>query len=86
MNVHRLYPLAGIDFTSRPTGAKPITVALGHLAHGAVRLDRVETHTDFDGFARWLQTPGPWLGVFDLPFGLPRELVVALGWPLQWAH
>ena len=85
MNVHRLYPLAGIDFTSRPTRAKPIAVALGHLARGAVRLDRVETHTDFDSFARWLQTPGPWLGVFDLPFGLPRELVTTLGWPLQWA-
>jgi hypothetical protein len=77
--------LAGIDFTSRPTRAKPITVALGHLAHGAVRLDRIENHADFDSFARWLRTPGPWLGVFDLPFGLPRELVTTLGWPLQWA-
>ena len=85
MNVHRLYPLAGIDFTSRPTAAKPIVVALGHLAHGAVRLDRIERHADFTGFAHWLRTPGPWLGVFDLPFGLPRELVTTLGWPLQWA-
>ena len=77
--------LAGVDFTSRPTRRKPVTVALGRLAHGAVRLERIETHAEFDGFARWLQTPGPWLGVFDLPFGLPRELVLALGWPLQWA-
>ena len=77
-------PLAGIDFTSRPTRKKPITVALGHLAHGAVRLDRIESHTDFTGFAAWLQRPGPWLGVFDLPFGLPRELVRALGWPTEW--
>ena len=88
MNVQRLYPLAGIDFTSRPTRAKPITVALGHLdphQHGAVRLGRIEAHAGFDGFAKWLGTPGPWLGVFDLPFGLPRELVTTLGWPLQWA-
>lgn len=77
--------LAGIDFTSRPTQRKPITVALGHLAHGAVRLERIEAFADFDGFAQWLRTPGPWLGVFDLPFGLPRELVLALGWPTQWA-
>ena len=87
MTVHRLYPLAGIDFTSRPTRRKPITVALGHLAdgaHGAVRLDRIEPHADFDGLVQWLRTPGPWLGVFDLPFGLPRELVTTLGWPLQW--
>ena len=25
-----------------------------------------------------------WLGAFDLPFGLPRELVQALGWPQEW--
>jgi hypothetical protein len=25
------------------------------------------------------------VGGFDVPFGLPRELVVHLGWPLQWA-
>lgn len=88
MNVHRLYPLAGIDFTSRPTRRKPITVALGHLdgrQPGTVRLDRIESHPDFASFAQWLRTPGPWLGVFDLPFGLPRELVVALGWPMAWA-
>ena len=76
--------LAGIDFTSRPTPRKPITVALGHLQRGVLRLERIEAHTGFDSFARWLHTPGPWLGVFDLPFGLPRELVLALGWPTDW--
>ena len=76
--------LAGIDFTSRPTPRKPITVALGHLQRGVLRLDRIEAHAGFDSFARWLRTPGPWLGVFDLPFGLPRELVLALGWPTDW--
>jgi len=88
MTPHRLYPLAGVDFTSRPTRRKPITVALGHLdaqRSGAVRLARIESHADFDSFARWLHTPGPWLGVFDLPFGLPRELVATLGWPMDWA-
>jgi Protein of unknown function (DUF429) len=76
--------LAGIDFTSRPRRGKPITVALGHLAHGVVRLERIEAHADFEAFTRWLHTPGPWLAVFDLPFGLPRELVLALGWPTHW--
>jgi hypothetical protein len=85
MDAHRLYPLAGIDFTSRPTPAKPIVVALGHLTNGVVRLGRIERHADFAGFSDWLRTPGPWLGVFDLPFGLPRELVESLGWPMQWA-
>jgi hypothetical protein len=77
--------LAGIDFTSRPTNRKPITVAIGRLRHGAVWLDRIAAHTSFEAFAEWLRTPGPWLGVFDLPFGLPRELVLALAWPTEWA-
>ena len=81
----RSFPLlAGIDFTSRPTRRKPITVALGGLRDGVVRLDRIDSHADFDSFARWLRTPGPWLGVFDLPFGLPRELIDTLGWPTAW--
>jgi hypothetical protein len=81
---HTDWPLAGIDFTSRPTRRKPITVARGHVAHGVVRLERIETHEHFEGFAAWLRTPGPWLAAFDFPFGLPRELVQALGWPLDW--
>ena len=76
--------LAGIDFTSRPTRRKPITVALGRMSRGVVRLDRIDTHADFDSFAEWLESPGSWLGVFDLPFGLPRELVLALRWPTEW--
>ena len=76
--------LAGVDFTSRPTRHKPITVALGLLERGALRLHRLNEHIGFDSFAAWLQTPGPWVGAFDLPFGLPRELVTTLGWPTQW--
>ena len=76
--------IAGIDFTSRPTPRKPITVALGHVQQGVARLMRVDSHVAFDGFAAWLRTPGPWLAVFDLPFGLPRELVRSLGWPTEW--
>ena len=79
-----LVQLAGIDFTSRPTKRKPITVALGQLDRGALRLTRLDEHTTFDSFAAWLQSPGPWTGAFDLPFGLPRELVQTLGWPSEW--
>ena len=77
-------PIAGIDFTSRPTRRKPITVALGERSGAVVKLVRVEEHAQFDSFATWLRTPGPWLGAFDFPFGLPRELVVTLGWPTAW--
>jgi hypothetical protein len=78
--------LAGIDFTSAPSRRKPITVALGRrdANDDAVVLERIAAHADFAGFAAWLHTPGPWLGVFDLPFGLPRELVTTLGWPSEW--
>jgi len=81
---HTAWPLAGVDFTSRPTRRKPITVARGQLAHAVVRLERIETHEHFEGFAAWLRMPGPWLAAFDFPFGLPRELVQALGWPQAW--
>lgn len=76
--------VTGIDFTSRPTRRKPITVALGQVAHGSVRLTRVDTHDDFESFAAWLRAPGEWVGAFDFPFGLPRELVETLGWPTEW--
>jgi hypothetical protein len=79
-----LHAVAGVDFTSRPTTRKPITVALGRLDARAVRLERVHAHADFEGFAAWLRTPGPWVAAIDMPFGLPRELVAALGWPTDW--
>ncbi|RZU02308.1 DUF429 domain-containing protein [Rivibacter subsaxonicus] len=77
--------LFGVDFTSAPRRAKPITVARGRLdAGGRVHLHDVEALPDFAAFEQMLAAPGPWLGVFDLPFGLPRELVLALGWPQTW--
>lgn len=33
-----------------------------------------------------LATPGPWIGGFDFPFGLPRELIRLLGWPTSWTQ
>ena len=77
-------PLAGIDFTSHPSRRKPITVAHGRSSEGEVRIDRIDEHADFESFASWLRDPGPRLAAFDFPFGLPRELVESLGWPVQW--
>jgi hypothetical protein len=37
-----------------------------------------------EAFERFLRMPGPWIAGFDFPFGLPRELVEALAWPLDW--
>ncbi|MEO7336156.1 MAG: DUF429 domain-containing protein [Caldimonas sp.] len=76
--------VAGIDFTSRPTRRKPVTVALGRREADVVVLDRIELHPGYDTLVRWLGTPGPWVAAFDFPFGLPRELVETLGWPAEW--
>jgi len=76
--------LVGCDFSSTPTLRKPIVLALGREARGRVVLDRIERIATIEAFAAWLAQPGDWVGGFDFPFGLPRELVEQLGWPLQW--
>lgn len=76
--------LVGCDFTSRPTRKKPIVLALGSLRDDRVLLSKLERLESLEAFAQWLQQPQAWIGAFDLPFGLPRELVATLGWPLQW--
>ena len=77
--------LLGIDVTSTPRRAKPITVACGHLDGARVVLDCFERCADWPSFEALLARPGPWLGAFDFPFGLPRAAVVDLGWPQTWA-
>ncbi len=47
-------------------------------------LSHLQRFEALDGFGRWLAQPGPWVGGFDFPFGLPRELVEHLGWPRDW--
>src|SRR5690606_26600526 len=46
--------------------------------------EAIETFESLDAWGERLRTPGPWVGGFDLPFGLPRELVMSLGWPTDW--
>ena len=74
----------GVDFTSAPRSRKPITVARGRLVAGAYALERIDPVADWSGFDRLLREPGPWIGGFDFPFGLPREAVTDLGWPGDW--
>ena len=76
--------LLGVDFTSAPTRRKPITIAHGSRHGTLLRLGGIEAAASFEAFDVVLARPGPWLGAFDLPFGLPRELVESLGWPSDW--
>jgi hypothetical protein len=74
----------GVDFTSRPRPDKAISCAHAKLSDRRLYIERVETFHDFGGFEDLLRRPGPWVGGFDFPFSLPRELVEQLGWPLEW--
>lgn len=73
----------GCDFSSAPSRRKPIVVAHGRLVSGRVALGHIDTFDSLDTWAAWLAQPGDWVGGFDLPFGLPRELVEHLGWPTE---
>ncbi|MEH6461438.1 DUF429 domain-containing protein [Chitinimonas sp. JJ19] len=76
--------LLGIDFTSRPTRRKPITVALGQCDGAVLTLTAIQRLPDFTAFEALLAQAGPWLAACDFPFSLPRALVAHQGWPTDW--
>lgn len=76
--------LLGCDFSSSPTRRKPIVLALGQRQGARVQLTALERFDTLAAFGQWLALPGDWIGGFDMPFGLPRELVQTLGWPTEW--
>jgi hypothetical protein len=74
----------GLDFTSAPRQAKPITCAECWLEGEVLAVERVVPLVSFAAFEAFLRSPGPWVAGFDFPFGQPRRLVEALGWPQPW--
>ena len=76
--------LLGCDFSSSPSTRKTIVLAWGAWRDKRLVIDNLQACTSLSEFEQALHTPGPWVGGFDLPFGLPRELVTTLGWPVQW--
>ncbi len=75
--------ILGCDFTSSPSTRKPIACAWGELSGDTLHITDLQPCVDMAQFAALLKTPH-WTGGFDLPFGLPRELLTTLGWPLEW--
>lgn len=69
--------LMGVDFSCAPSRRKPITVARGERHGATLRLERVDALPTLAGYEQLLAEPGPWLGGFDFPFGLPRVFVEA---------
>ena len=59
-------------------------VAHGVWAEDSLTICSIDRLFAFAAFDALLASPGPWIGAFDLPFGLPRELVVTLNWPIRW--
>jgi hypothetical protein len=57
---------------------------LGELHQSRVQLARLVHFASLSDFSAWLKQDQSWVGAFDLPFGLPRELVQSLGWPIDW--
>lgn len=79
-----LTQVIGCDFSSSPSKRKPIVFAAGSANHGRISLSKLEHIYTLDSFGEWLKQPVNWVGAFDLPFGLPRELVEKLAWPITW--
>jgi hypothetical protein len=74
----------GLDFTSAPGRRKPLIVLCCTLEEGSLRVEDSETLTGFGDFEDFLQRRGPWVCGMDFPFGQPKSLVAALGWPESW--
>jgi Protein of unknown function (DUF429) len=74
----------GCDFSSSPSKRKPIVFAIGSANNKRILLSKIEQIESLDGFSVWLKANKNWVGAFDLPFGLPRELVETLQWPNSW--
>ena len=76
--------LVGCDFSCSPSRRKPIVMATGTACKDRVSLSSLQKLDSLDNFEQWLRLDREWVGAFDFPFGLPRELVLHLGWPTQW--
>lgn len=74
----------GVDFTSRPTRQKPITVAECQLSGDRLSVRTLRMLHSFDEFERLLTSSGPWIAAIDMPFAQPHALIEALGWPRDW--
>lgn len=76
--------ILGVDFTCAPGSRKQIVVAHGFISQRFLEVEELEYLDSFAAFESLLSRPGPWIGGFDFPFGLPQELVRDLGWPRKW--
>lgn len=74
----------GLDFTSAPRRAKPITCLHAEFSGDVLDCGPLSNFTDFDEFEALLKTPGPWVAGMDFPFSLPRRFIENMNWPENW--
>ena len=74
----------GIDFTSAPSGKKPITCLECDLDDSHLIAGTLTEWPSFDGFERGLQRPGLWIAGIDFPFGQARRFIETIDWPNEW--
>lgn len=74
----------GVDFTSSPGARKPITCVVSALEDQVLSVDCLAEVDSFEVFENFLESSGPWVAGLDFPFGQPRRLIAALGWPKSW--
>ena len=78
--------ILGLDFTSAPTRAKPITCAEAYLEGETLHVEAVHRLVTFAQFEQTLVQYPAYVGGFDFPFSQPRRLVEALGWSTDWTE
>lgn len=76
--------ILGIDFTSRPTRAKPLTCMECTLTGSKLQAEQLHEWASFEELKAALQDPGPWIAGIDFPFGQSRRFIENIGWPLNW--
>lgn len=74
----------GLDFTSAPSRRKPLILVGCTFEEYVLRPESSEVLTGFEELEAFLVDGGPWVCGIDFPFGQPRGLVGALGWPSSW--
>lgn len=74
----------GLDFTSAPSKRKPLIAVACALKESILHVEDAEVLDGFEEFESFLGNGGPWVCGMDFPFGQPRPLVEALGWPKAW--
>ena len=80
----------GIDFTSAPSRAKPLTCVTATAQDGnggatVLAVEALDHWPAFAGLEAALAAPGPWVTGLDFPFGQSRRFIETIGWPDDWA-